>query len=184
MGRDLADLRLSRDDELPLGTQLAVKLRSWIGSRELAPGDQLPSLRELAVAAGVNVNTIRAVYLRLENEGLVRTEHGRGTFVATPGSSAGARRELRRQIAQLEASLVKLPPLPSEAEGARSSGSPGAGLLSEAELEAVRDRLQERLLELDRQRAEVARRLEVFEPAPAKQSTSSITGARVRWVSA
>ena len=45
------------------------------------PGDQLPSVRDLAAEAGVNVNTVRAVYARLEREGLVRSEQGRGTFV-------------------------------------------------------------------------------------------------------
>ncbi len=179
-----ANFRLAREDPLPLGAQLRIKLKDLIASRELAPGEQLPSLRELAAAAGVNVNTVRSVYLRLENEGLVRTEHGRGTFVAGPSSPTLARRELRAQIAALEASLVRLPPFPSEAESARPPRSPGAGLLSEAELEAVRDRLQLRLAELDRQREEVVRRLEVFETAPARRSTASIMGARIRWVGA
>ncbi len=184
MSPDLAEYRLVRELPVALGTQLATKLKDLIASRELAPGDQLPSLRELATAAGVNVNTVRSVYLRLENEGLVRTEHGRGSFVADSSAPAVARRELRAQIAALEASLVRLPPLASEAEGARPSRSPGAGLLSEAELEAVRDGLQLRLAELDRQREQVVRRLEVFETAPARRSTASITGARIRWVGA
>ena len=193
MQGDRADFRLARDADLPLGVQLAGKLRALIGSRQLAPGDQLPSLRDLAAAAEVNVNTVRSVYLRLENEGLVQTEHGRGTFVARRGTEVAARRELRHQIAQLEAALVRLPPLPTEAAGLRTPPSMGAGLLSAAELEEVRDRLQQRLLELDRQRAEVSRRLEDFELAPAserdqarsvRRSTPSITGARIRWVGA
>jgi GntR family transcriptional regulator len=86
----------------------------------LGVGDRLPSVRKLAEAAAVNVNTARAVYARLESEGLVRSEHGRGTFVSgePAGDDAGTRRELRRQIAQLEARLVRLPPPPLAAEGA------------------------------------------------------------------
>jgi DNA-binding transcriptional regulator YhcF (GntR family) len=65
-----------------LGTQLAWALRTAIATGELAAGVKLPSVRELAQLAGVNVNTVRSVYARLEDEGLIGSEHGRGTFVA------------------------------------------------------------------------------------------------------
>src|ERR687895_882124 len=112
------DLRVDRGAELSLGAQLAGRIRAAVRERALGPGDRLPSVRELAEAAGVNVNTARAVYARLESEGLVRSEHGRGTFVAgePAGDDAAARRDLRRQIAQLEARLVRLPPPPLRAE--------------------------------------------------------------------
>src|SRR3712207_8377593 len=45
----------------------------------LRPGEQLPSVRRLAEVAGVNVNTVRTVYERLEGEGFVATHNGRGT---------------------------------------------------------------------------------------------------------
>jgi DNA-binding transcriptional regulator YhcF (GntR family) len=192
MPRDPTAFRLDRAGHAPLGAQLAAKLRGLIETGELAAGDGLPSLRAMARAAAVNVNTVRAVYSKLENDGLVQTEHGRGTYVARPGAGRGARRELRRQIALLEAALAAHPPPPSEAAGARSGTSPGAGLLSELELEQVRDRLRDRLLELDRQRAEVLRRLEHLEepeaasqrPSPQRPSTPSVSGARIRWVGA
>jgi DNA-binding transcriptional regulator YhcF (GntR family) len=47
----------------------------------LRDGDRMPSVRELAGFADVNVNTARAAYESLEREGLISTEHGRGTFV-------------------------------------------------------------------------------------------------------
>lgn len=75
------DIVLDRDAEVPVGTQLAWTLRSAILSGELAPGSRLPALHRLADRAGVNVNTIRAVYRRLEGQGLVATRHGSGTFV-------------------------------------------------------------------------------------------------------
>ena len=61
----------------------------------------------MAEMAGVNVNTVRTVYARLEQEGLLVSEHGRGTFVGGASSESRAsdreyRRELLRQIVELE----------------------------------------------------------------------------------
>ena len=69
-------------DEVPVGVQLAWRLRALIAGGRLLPGDQLPSVRVMAEWPDVNVNTVRAVYARLEDEGLIVTRHGRGTFVA------------------------------------------------------------------------------------------------------
>src|SRR5688572_18748201 len=84
------DIALDRDAEVPLGVQLAWALRARIRSRELRSGQRLPGVRELAASTGVNPNTVRAVYARLEAEGLVDAQHGRGTFV-----SHGARKSDR-----------------------------------------------------------------------------------------
>lgn len=73
---------LERADDLPLGAQLAWRLRVLIASGALGPDDRLPGVRELAAGAGVNVNTARAVYRRLEEDGLLVSRHGLGTFVA------------------------------------------------------------------------------------------------------
>jgi DNA-binding transcriptional regulator YhcF (GntR family) len=75
-------LVVDRHAEVPIGVQLAWALRSRISEGELAPGQRLPGLRDLAEAAGVNVNTARAVYQRLEQEGLIDSPQGSGTFVA------------------------------------------------------------------------------------------------------
>jgi DNA-binding transcriptional regulator YhcF (GntR family) len=82
---------LDRDGEVPIGVQLAWALRVRIGGGRFRAGERLPGVRELAEAVGVNVNTVRSVYQRLEREGLIESRHGTGTFVAdTLGrSSAG-----------------------------------------------------------------------------------------------
>ena len=68
--------------ELPVGVQLSWRLRALIATGRLAAGERLPSFRRLAAWAGVNVNTVRSVYARLEREGLVVSRQGQGTFVA------------------------------------------------------------------------------------------------------
>jgi DNA-binding transcriptional regulator YhcF (GntR family) len=75
-------LRVDRGDEVPVGVQLAWRVRAMLASGELAPGDRLPGVRQLADQTGVNVNTVRAVYGRLERDGLVTLRHGLGTFAA------------------------------------------------------------------------------------------------------
>ncbi|HVY79170.1 MAG TPA: GntR family transcriptional regulator [Solirubrobacterales bacterium] len=68
--------------ELPVGVQLSWRLRALIATGRLAAGERLPSFRQLAGWAGVNVNTVRAVYAGLEQSGLVVSRQGQGTFVA------------------------------------------------------------------------------------------------------
>lgn len=90
------EIRLDRDGDVPLGVQLTWALRGRIESGALAPGARLPGLQRLAEAVEVNANTVRAVYARLEQDGLVTTRHGSGTFVT--GAGAG-----RRAVAHLAA---------------------------------------------------------------------------------
>ena len=97
-------IQLDRGSELPLGVQLAWHLRAAVGAGELKEGERLPSVREMAAASGVNANTVRAVYARLEAEGVVATEHGRGTFVT---GSAGASDGELAKIAQRAARAAR-----------------------------------------------------------------------------
>ncbi len=75
-------LELGRDEDVSVGTQLGWRLRALILSGRLAAGARLPGVRELASGAGVNVNTARSIYQRLEADGLAVSKHGLGTFVA------------------------------------------------------------------------------------------------------
>jgi DNA-binding transcriptional regulator YhcF (GntR family) len=79
---DLNPFSIDPNDELPVGLQLTWRLRALIATGRLASGERLPSFRRLADWAGVNVNTVRAVYAGLEQEGLVVSHQGQGTFVA------------------------------------------------------------------------------------------------------
>jgi DNA-binding transcriptional regulator YhcF (GntR family) len=177
--------RVDRTSGVPLGTQLVERIREAAAAGGLQEGERLPSVRELAERAGVNVNTVRAAYARLESEGIVRSEHGRGTFVA--GAAPPTRAELRDQITALEATLARLPPPPLGTGEAR--GAP-AVLLSTDELVGVRDRLLERLEQLDTERTALVESIEQLgfrAPAPdpaSRRATPSLAGARIRWVGA
>lgn len=73
---------IDRGAEVPIGLQLGWALATRIYDGQFMPGQRLPGLRELADAVGVNANTVRAVYQRLEHEGLIESRQGSGTFVA------------------------------------------------------------------------------------------------------
>src|SRR5436853_1504966 len=94
------DLSVERGSDVPLGTQLAWKLRAAIASGALRPGDRLPAVRELAAEAGVNVNTARAVYARLAEQDVIVSEHGRGTFVGRAPSGGAGLAQLVERVAR------------------------------------------------------------------------------------
>ena len=77
-------------DEIPVGVQLGWRLRTLIRSGRLESGERMPSVRTLAGWAGVNVNTVRGVYSRLEDDGLIDTRHGAGSFVAAGAARSAA----------------------------------------------------------------------------------------------
>jgi GntR family transcriptional regulator len=130
MAHSSLDLALERDSDVPLGTQLAWKLRAAIAGGSLAPGDRLPAVRELAALADVNVNTVRAVYARLSKAGVIDSEHGRGTFVAAaPAAPAGLGGLVERAAAEARSRGVdprELAALLYARFDAAAAGSPGA----------------------------------------------------------
>jgi GntR family transcriptional regulator len=79
---DANPFAIDPEDEVPVGLQLSWRLRALIRTGELGAGERLPSFRRLAEWAGVNVGTVRAVYEALEEDDLVVSRHGQGTFVA------------------------------------------------------------------------------------------------------
>lgn len=69
--------------EIPIYVQLKNQLRYLIQSGVLRPGEQMPTVRELAVDLAINANTVARVYADLEAEGIIERVHGKGTFVAS-----------------------------------------------------------------------------------------------------
>ncbi len=98
----------------PIYRQLVGQVRRMIAGRQLAPGDAMPSVRDLALALALNPMTVSKAYALLENEGLLQRRRGLGMWVAEQGNSPiAARRELLRptlQRAAIEASELEIDP--------------------------------------------------------------------------
>src|ERR1044072_2794360 len=78
---------VSTDSDVPVGVQLTWRLRTLILTGRLKPKETLPSVRRLANWAGVNANTAKAVYDSLQEEGLITSRQGKGTFVSEDATS-------------------------------------------------------------------------------------------------
>ena len=81
------ELDLDPSSPVPLYLQLVEQVRRLVALGALRPGDQLPTVRELAVRTRVNRNTVGRAIQSLEREGVVRTRVGQGTFVVSDGPS-------------------------------------------------------------------------------------------------
>jgi DNA-binding transcriptional regulator YhcF (GntR family) len=122
----------ARADDLPVGVNLSWRLRALIQSGRLPPKTRLPGVREFAAGAGVNVNTARSIYRRLEDQGLAVSQQGLGTFVAPYVSVAPT---LEQFAAQVAADAIDQGIDPRELARALYAGSsprdPFAGVLEE-----------------------------------------------------
>jgi GntR family transcriptional regulator len=67
--------------EAPIYIQIVEQLRGWIAGGLLKPGDQLPTVRQLALELRVNLNTVARAYRILDEAGIISTQRGRGTFI-------------------------------------------------------------------------------------------------------
>ena len=85
-------------DRTPLYAQLERGLRAAIATRRLAPGDQLPTVRQLAVTLRINANTVARVYSELERAGVIVTRRGVGSFIAATPAQAHPPRQHERRL--------------------------------------------------------------------------------------
>jgi GntR family transcriptional regulator len=82
------DIRIDKTSRVPIYDQIKEQIKGLIHAGQIKTGDQLPTIRELSVELLVNFNTVALAYRDLVNEGIIVTERGKGTFVAsTPGES-------------------------------------------------------------------------------------------------
>jgi DNA-binding transcriptional regulator YhcF (GntR family) len=173
----LDDLKIDRDGEIPIGVQLAWALRARIGDKRLVPGQRLPGLRELGEMVGINANTARVVYQRLEQEGLIDSRQGTGTFVANVTQEPSAVGQIAADAAQ-EARRTGVDPrevaaalyVTTEAPAADAAAHPeGRTLEAAGRLAAERRReLRAQIAALEQTLSEIQARHPGLIPTPAK----------------
>jgi GntR family transcriptional regulator len=88
-------INISQTDARPMYLQIMEQIRARIAAGDWPSGKELPSIRALAAALNVSVITIKRAYLDLENEGVIVTRHGKGSFVADVNGLAGELQEER-----------------------------------------------------------------------------------------
>jgi len=79
-------IQIDKTSRVPIYDQIKQQVKGLIHAGQIKTGDQLPTIRELSVDLSVNFNTVALAYRDLVSEGIIITERGKGTFVAsTPG---------------------------------------------------------------------------------------------------
>jgi len=153
-----------------VGLQLSWRLRALIRTGELGAGERLPSFRQLAEWAGVNVGTVRSVYEGLERDGLVVTRHGQGTFVAEGVESAP-------QLEEIAADALRRA---SEAGlGARELAMVAmacAGLPEESETLEVRQELRRQIARLEAELASYTNHLKADLGTAPRRAVAHVAG--------
>ncbi len=99
------DFRISTGSTIPIYRQLIDQIRLAVVRKRLAPGDQLPSVRALAVRLVINPNTVAHAYGELARDGVLESHQGKGYFVA-PRRQVYAKAERRRRLSPLLETLV------------------------------------------------------------------------------
>ena len=84
----MAVVTIDARDKTPIYAQLERGLRAAMATSRLKPGDQLPTVRQLAVELRINANTVARVYADLERTGAIETRRGVGSFVAATAERA------------------------------------------------------------------------------------------------
>jgi GntR family transcriptional regulator len=94
----MALVSIDARDKTPIYAQLERALRAAIATGRLRAGDQLPTVRQLAVELRINANTVARVYADLERAGVLETRRGVGSFVSTTPGKARTPREHDRRL--------------------------------------------------------------------------------------
>jgi GntR family transcriptional regulator len=122
--------RLDPASGVPFYRQIIDQTMAGIATGALTPGEQLPTVRSLAVELQVNLNTVAKAYKELEIRGVLSTQQGSGTYVA-PVQMERNEGERRRQVVQLVDEFLAR---------AASAGLPPAEVLAELALRVGEDR--------------------------------------------
>jgi DNA-binding transcriptional regulator YhcF (GntR family) len=178
-------------DELPVGLQLTWRLRALIATGRLGSGERLPSFRRLAEWAGVNVNTVRAVYAGLEQEGLVVSRQGQGTFVAAGIEAAPQLEQIAtealqrareaglgpRQLAIVASACASMPGALAEPAGPTETEEERLpDLAEESEAIEIRQELRRQIARLEAELATYTRDLPGGLPTAPRRAAAHVAG--------
>ena len=94
----MAVVAIDPRDSTPIYAQLDRAVRAAIASGRLHPGDQLPTVRQLAVDLQINANTVARVYADLERSGILETRRGVGSFIRASAAEARSPDEHFRRL--------------------------------------------------------------------------------------
>jgi len=99
-------LKLDLRSGVPVYRQIIDQVLGGISAGSLKPGDQLPTVRQLAVDLAINPNTVVRAYRELEIRGVLATQQGTGTFITDKKPPEKDEIEHRRRVAQLAGELL------------------------------------------------------------------------------
>lgn len=99
---------IDTNSSVPLFSQLVEQIKQAVQAEAIAPGDALPSIRQLATDLGVNSKTVAKAYSLLERDSVIQTKGYRGTFIH-PDAKANSRVDLGGWVhAQLKQTITTL----------------------------------------------------------------------------
>lgn len=103
----LSTLHVDLTIHTPAYLQIMDQIRLAIANGELKPGDQLPTVRQLAADLQINFNTVARAYRLLDEKGIISTQHGRGTFILETPTGKDLQRLRKQQLGVLGKHLVE-----------------------------------------------------------------------------
>ncbi len=102
------NLKLDRRSRTPIYAQLVQQVKHQVAAGQLKPGDQLPTVRALAVELHVHTNTVARAYDLLDQDGVISAQQGRGTYIARAADHPHLRQHRRDALqAQIDRAVLE-----------------------------------------------------------------------------
>ncbi len=101
------DIEIDLESGIPIYMQLVDRIKQMVASGRLVPGEQLPTIRQLAADLRINFNTVGRAYLILDQEGVISTQQGRGTYIARRLGEEQIRRMRLDKLESMVGTLVR-----------------------------------------------------------------------------
>ena len=99
-------IQVDKTSGVPIHDQIKEQITGLIHAGRLRAGDQLPTIRTLAIDLAVNINTVALAYRELDGAGVIATRRGEGTFVASTPGATEMRRLRQRKLRDLAQAFV------------------------------------------------------------------------------